>query len=531
MQTNWRNSIALPALGARARTLLAFAVTAGAIAVLGAMPAAQASTRPSSGLGGLTSGSGLTVSLQLPDGELESILAQLPVSDLGLGDTELSKIVSETSEKLIGSPLSGELEGKITTLLTNLLAGNPQATLGELASSVSGILSGILGKSVEPGQILESLSPAQASKALESLLSPGGIVKVLSGLAGRLGELGSGGPGSLEGLLAALQSALPGGSGTLQAGVVKALEEVGQTALRPILETLRSSGLSGEALSQLEGLLGGLGSLSPAALQQQLTQLLGALSPTQLTTLLGSLFTTLTPTQMQGIVEDLLGGLGTLTPTKTTSELVNTTGTNASKISEEIGTTPSNLPETLPAVSSSLAGEKGAVMSLIDGAGGLLGSLGDKGTGSGAGGGSGGSGAAGGSGGSGSGSGLTLAVNVPASTASGTTPASSAKSAGGTKAKFAILNHKVNGDIATIVLRVPAAGRVRLSGRDMKSNVRNVLRAQRLVLKMKLAKAGIASLRHRHERSLKVRLKAAFAPVHGTHATSGTVLTFRSQSA
>lgn len=527
MQTHRRSSIAARAVATRARTLLAFAATAGAIAVLGAMPAAQASTG-SSGSSGLS----LPVSLQLPAGELEPILSQLPIGDLGLGDAELSKLVSQASEKLLGSPLSSEVESKISSLLTSLLAGNPQATLGEFTTSLDGLLSGVLGKSVGVSQILEALSPAQASKALEGLLSDEGIVKALGGLAGHLGDLGSGGSESFDGLISALLSSLPGGPGTLQPEILKALEEVGQSGLRPILEALKGSGsLSGEGLTQLEGLLGQLGSLSPSELQQKLTQLLGTLDPSELTGLLGTLFATLTPIQAQGIAEGLLGGVDTLSSTKTAGELAQTTGTSADKLSEEVGTAPASLPESVPAVSGSLAGDKGAVVSLIDGADGLAGGLGSKGGEPGSGGGSGG---AGGAGGAGSGSGLTLAVNAPASTVSITMPGSTAGSTttGGAKAgKLRILSHKVRGDTATIVLSVPAAGRVVLSGADMKGDARNLLRAQRLVLKVKLAKAGIASLTHKRARTLKVRVEAAFQPMQGERSSASALLTFRPQSA
>lgn len=541
MQTHRRSSIGLGAIGSRTRTLLALAATIGAIAVLGAMPAAQASAGSSSGLGGLTSGLDLPVSLQLPGGELEPILSQLPVSELGLGNTELSEILSQLSEKLLGGPLLGEAGGKLTTLVDSLLAGNPDATLGELVGSVNGLLSGLLGKSIDVGDLLATLSPEQASKALEGLLSSEGIAKLLSGLAGRLEELGENGAQSLDGLLARLLGSLPEGSNTLAPGIVKALEEVGQTGLGPILEALKSTGLlSGEALAQLEGLLAKLGSLSPTGLQEDLSKLLAALNPTEVTALLGTLFGALTPTQIQGVVQDLLGGLGTLTPTKTVGELAGATGADATKLAEELGSTASTLPEPLPAVSGSLLGKEGAVMSLVDNAGGLLGSLGGKASSPGSGG-NGGAGGAGGAGsqtsGDGSGSGLTLAVNVPTQLSSQVTPNSAASAqkggtASGTKAgKLRILSDRVKGDVATIALAIPSAGRLRLAAKGMKSDIRNVLRAQRLVVHMKLTKAGISSLAHHHGRTLKVHLGATFTPVHGTRSTARSVLTFHSRSA
>jgi hypothetical protein len=549
MQTHRRSSIGLGAIGGRTRSWLALAAAIGAIAALGAMPAAQASasTESSSGLSGLTSGLPLPVSLQLPSGELEPILSQLPVSELGLGNAELSKLISQASENLLGGALLGEAGTKLTTLLDGLLSGNPGATLGEVLSSANGLLSGALGKSIDVGNLLGALSPEQSSKALEGLLSSEGIVELLSGLAGRMQELGGNGTQSFEGLLGTLLGSLPEGPSTLTPGIVKALQEVGQTGLGPILETLKGAGLSGEGLSELEGLLAKLGSLSPAGLQEELSTLLATLSPTQVTALLGSLFGALTPTQAQGIVQELLGGLGPLTATKTVSELAETTGTDTTKLSEELGSTASTLPGPLPAVSASLLGKEGGVMSLVDGAGSVLGSLGGKEAGGGSGGGSGGSGGAGGSGsqgagGGGSSSGLTLAVNVPTQLSTQVTPGSGdASTPQGVAKKGAkpstkprrirVLRHTVRGDVARIVLGIPAAGRLRLSAKGMKTDFRNVLRAQRFVVRMRLAKAGISSLAHHHRRKLKVRVDAAFIPVHGARSTARLVLTFHSRSA
>lgn len=547
MQTHRRSSIGLDAISARTRTWLALAATIGAIAVLGAMPAAQASasTESSSGLGGLTSGLPLPVSLQLPGGELEPILAGLPVSELGLGSVELSTLISQVSEGLLSGALLGEAGTKLTTLIDNVLAGNPEATLGEVLSSANGLLSGVLGKSIDVGDLLGALSPEQSSKALEGLLSSEGIVKLISGLAGRLQELGGSGTPSFEGLLATLLGSLPEGPGALTPGIVKALQEVGQTGLGPILEALKGTGLSGEGLTQLEGLLATLGSLSPAGLQEELSNLLATLSPTQVTALLGSLFGALTPTQMQGIVQDLLGGLGPLTATKTVGELAEATGTSTTTLSEELGSTVSTMPESLPAVSASLLGKEGGVMSLVDGAGSVLGSLGSKpGAGSGGSGGAGGAGGPGsqGSGGGGSSSGLTLAVNVPTQLSTQVTPgtggASTPQGVAKNSAKRAekprrirVLRHNVRGDLARIVLSIPGAGRLRLSAKGMKTDFRNVLRAQRLVVRMRLAKAGISSLAHHHRRKLKVRVNAAFTPVHGARSTARLVLTFHSRSA
>ena len=128
-------------------------------------------------------------------------------------------------------------------------------------------------------------------------------------------------------------------------------------------------------------------------------------------------------------------------------------------------------------------------------------------------------------------------MNVPTQVFSQTTPssASSTQKAGttsGTKAgKLRILGEKVKGEVATIVLGIPGAGRLRLTGKYMKTDTRNLLRAQRLVVRMKLAKAGIASLAHGHRRNLKVHLSATFTPTKGARTSAGAALTFHSRSA
>jgi hypothetical protein len=510
-----------------ARRCAAVALSMSLIALLAAMPTASAiagsSATPAQATGSLP----VPLTLNLPAGELESILSSLPIGSLGLTEAELGKVVSEVSTK--ANPLLGGLAGEITGVLNSLLKSNPQATLNELVSNVNGLLSILLGKSVTPGQILEALNPTQLTKAVEGLLNPEGIVKLLSGLTGKLGELGAAEALSLQGILTVMTSALsPTALSQLQSDVQKLLEGVGKSGSQPILETLKGT-LTGSGLVQLEKVLKDL-ELGSAALQEDLKALLGALNPAELSALLGAAFGALSnPAQLEAIVKGLVGGLGSLTSTKTPVELAQIAGTTVDNLAKELGTTTSSLPETLPAVTA-LLGKEGPLVSLIDDLGKLT-LLGGSSSGTGGAGGSGGQG--GGSGGSGqsgsggSGSGLTVVVNVPAAQPTTSSPPTVATKATTKKttAKIKIISRKVKGKVATIVLQVPAAGRLMLSGKGVKSTVRNVLGAQRITLKVKLAKAGITSL-HRHHNHLKVQLKASFKPTNGAGSTATTSVTF-----
>lgn len=512
--------------------MLALGASSGAIALLGALPAAPASATPAP-----AAASSLTpASLTLPSGDLESILSGLPVSQLGLGETELSGLLSQLSTQL--NPLLGGLTGEVTALVDQLLEGNPQASLGEVLNSVDGLLGGLTGQQVTLSQVLEGLNPEQLSTVLGGLLSAEGLQSLLNQLAGRLGEVGVEGQEALRSILAALIGSLPEGARTVASEIQHTLEEAGGSTLQAILEGLREPGaLSSAALERVESLLSELSSLSPTELQQQLGELLGMLNPGEASSLLTGILGTLSPTQVTSIVEGLLGGTGSLTSTGTPEELVHATGGTLSGLANELGTSVEGLPASLPAVTTTLGGTEGSALSLVDGLGHLVLSLTGENGASPGGAGAGGSGGVGGSGGTGSSAtttgsggstpGTTVVVNAPRATHSSHNAVTHGRKRHGKRSgKVRILNHWVRGDRARVALHVPAAGRLVLKGRGLQREVRHVGHARRIVMKLKLTRAGVASLHHRRRRHMRMKVRAIFKYAHGGRTRARAVLTF-----
>jgi hypothetical protein len=92
-------------------------------------------------------------------------------------------------------------------------------------------------------------------------------------------------------------------------------------------------------------------------------------------------------------------------------------------------------------------------------------------------------------------------------------------------AKLRILSSTTKGSQATIVLRVPAAGRLETSGGDMRSMTLRVSKAERLTVRVSLSRAGVASL-HRRRGHLKVSLHASFRATSDARSAASAVLAF-----
>jgi len=91
---------------------------------------------------------------------------------------------------------------------------------------------------------------------------------------------------------------------------------------------------------------------------------------------------------------------------------------------------------------------------------------------------------------------------------------------------FAIVSHRTSGKQVILKVRVPAAGRVTVSGRDLRVLRRRVGKASTVRLVVRLTRAGVRSL-HAHKR-LRIRLRAGFAPRAGHHLSAAAKVTFRS---
>jgi hypothetical protein len=468
-------------LGVRSRSAMAIAVAL--IASLVAMPTATAfaSSAPTDAASHSTPAARRSADPRelLPAGELEKLLARLPLNDLSV--TQLAHYLAGVGgvsvlANLEVALLSGKdlgvlhLEESLREAITQL---GPGATLGELTH-------------------VEDLLPA-----------------IEQALKGKLGDP-----------LAVLLAALAPGAGT--------------------------------------GLESAIGSLS---LDQLANSLLGSAAPTEqiateLSSLTGGLFEEL---GTEGKLERVLGSklAGGFTP-KSVQEVANELQSTPEAVSEELGQSATKLPAdatmlTAPLTDGKLAGVAPAVEGLALG---LLGHPSEGGNGSGGNGsggneepgagkgsgegngpggagehtseggnsgnsgnpGTGGQGGPGGAGGSTTGTTTVVSMVAPAAQKALTSPKK--------LSKMSILNHRVNGDVATIVLQVPAAGRVTLAGKGVRSAGARATKAQRLTLKVRLSSASVAVLR-RDRRRLRVKLEASFKPAGGSVAHATVVVTFK----
>jgi hypothetical protein len=78
--------------------------------------------------------------------------------------------------------------------------------------------------------------------------------------------------------------------------------------------------------------------------------------------------------------------------------------------------------------------------------------------------------------------------------------------------------------VATIVLRVPAAGTATLAGKGVRGTNKQSARAERLTLQASLSRAASASLHH--HRRLAVRLDASFHPTSGSSSSTTVTVVF-----
>jgi hypothetical protein len=79
-----------------------------------------------------------------------------------------------------------------------------------------------------------------------------------------------------------------------------------------------------------------------------------------------------------------------------------------------------------------------------------------------------------------------------------------------------ILAAKAGGRTAKVTLRVPAGGKVRLTGKGLARRTVSINQAGPQVVRMKLTRSGLKSLRKKHK--LLVRITAAYSPAAGTNA-------------
>lgn len=483
------------------------------------------------------------------------------------------------------------LAGTSVTLMAALAALPTTATLASAAGSPPGgagtaerpVVPQLVtpGELLSPGQLqqllatlpLSDLSAAQLAHHLAELKGVSVLAKLKLGLLG--GEQLLGAVALEESLRQAIEQL---GAGA-KLGEVAGAE--GITSLLPKLEKALASKVGGLGLLQIllgELTGGGLGGAEGALGSLSLNQLIGELLSTaraeetplkeallaKLAVLTNGLFGELAS---ENKLEELLGGLptGEFAPesVKEVSEKLDTT---PEQVSEQLGLTSEQLPEdatmlTAPLSNGKLAGVAPAVKGLVTG---LLGGLaeegkgkeegneipgggsgegtgkgeGGNGSGSGAseskggngsgtgegkgGSGSGGQGGPGGSGSGGTGGATTVVLSMPAGAT--TTPSAATKPATG---RVSVVAHSVRGHVATIVLRVPAAGTASISGRGVHRASKQAAKAERLTLRVPLTGATAASLRRHHNHGLAVRLTAAFHPSSGSSSSATVTVVFK----
>lgn len=411
-------------------------------------------------------------------------------------------------------PLAGmALAASLLALLAALPVGSAQASAPAVTPLSTSQVESVLGEtplsSLETGQLAELLSKLPGLGDVEAGQLKEALEKAIATLRANSGDL---------------QELLSGnGAADLKAGLEEALG-----LLSPLLGTL----LKGDPLTKLtealkaqdvQQILGEL--LGKAAQPQQLLeQILGSLGPQRVQELLGSglagePFAKLDLTELAGKLdttsEGLAGDLG-----KTASELPGSTMALTAPL------TNGKEVAVLNGVKGLTAGLLEGTSKVVEGAGGGSGGSGGSGSGGSGSGGTGGSGGAGSNGGTGgpggsSGGGTTVVVENMQPAAS-STPTAATAAAG----KIKLVRHRVKGRTATIVVQVPAAGYLSLSGNGLPSLHRQTARAEQVTLTASLTRAGVASLR-RHHRRMKITLKVSFRPASGASSKATLSVLFR----
>jgi hypothetical protein len=414
------------------------------------------------------------------------------------------------------------MQGRARRTATLLLTAAVSALLAALTLPAGAQAGGASPVSVS------ALSPAEVETLLSSV--PLGDLPATQ-LSELLSERLSGSPTS--GLKDALREAIAGLAG--KGGTLGQL--AGSSELASELEAQLNKLPALERLS-LEGLLGLSGSHTLAS---ALSEALGALEWRQVVgALLAQAHETGQPTGPEQLIEEvlsaqspqkleeLLGGTLTSEPFSvgTVEGLAGQEGTTPEELAKGFDATSEQLPPSAMALTAPLSdGKTLGVLDTVEGidVGTLThelpgGSGGAGGSGGGSGGGTGGPGGDGGAGTSSGAPGATTIVNYPYTSGGGSPSAKVAS------AKVEIVSRKVEGDVIVLVVRAPAAGKVSVAGKGVKSASRQTDKAERVTVRAILTKAELASLRKGHRR-VHVKLDVSFKPVSGASSAATTSVT------
>jgi hypothetical protein len=320
--------------------------------------------------------------------------------------------------------------------------------------------------------------------------------------------------------------ALP--SGSLQAALTETIE--GLTAKGDTLGQLTSSGeLVSSLQTQLTKLLSPLqllALLEGKSLSSVLSEALGSLNARQLLggllsssgepeQLIAQVLNTASPEKLQAALKTTLSGEPFTTGT--VGQLASALGMTAEGFATALNTTAPKLPAAAMALTTPL--NNGKTLGVLGAAEGVtlatLGSTKEKPP-AGSPGGSGGTGGSGG-GSSGTPSSTTLIVNNPAAHSNNPLSASA-----NNLAKVKILSRKVRGHVVTLVIQVPAAGKLTLNGKGVRTASEQTDQAERVTLRTVLTKATVAS-QHKHHH-IKIKLKASFTETGGPSSSAATTV-------
>ena len=92
-------------------------------------------------------------------------------------------------------------------------------------------------------------------------------------------------------------------------------------------------------------------------------------------------------------------------------------------------------------------------------------------------------------------------------------------------AKVKIISHKVKGHVLTLVVKVPAAGKLTVTAAHAKRQSKKLAKAMTVTVRVPLTKAGIASVKRHHR--MKDKVKVAFKAALGPASSASTTVRFR----
>jgi hypothetical protein len=326
--------------------------------------------------------------------------------------------------------------------------------------------------------------------------------------------------GTLDSLIALLPT-----NSTLQdlLAEVKAATGVEVTTGEALGVVLGDAAANPDVLSHLLGKVASLlhGSLQAGELEEILTNLISGLAPTQLQQLEDELGTTGSPSELAGTLAGrlangeldselatVLGQLGSTTA-MTGSQAATTVGMAAGKLASELGlgeealeaasgtTTPLG---SLGGVLDSLAGPTGLTLATVPSAPGATTTT--------------------------NGGSTTTSNTSMTSTSTSITPGAGSPGKSSTApGKVKIISHRIKGHVLVLVVLVPSAGAVTVTGAHARSEHRKSHGAGTMTVEIPLTNAAIADVRRRHK--LKLQIRAAFRPTSGAASSASATFEVR----